>query len=69
MERKPDGSGFRLTPAGKACLALALDLKLDCNVPAMLAEFVETSFVPLLAVGATSVADDAEGEDEPYDPA
>ena len=81
MERKPDGTGLRMTAAGKACLALALDLRLDCNVPAMLDEFVETSFAPLLAAGETSAAgaiengdpagDDPDDEtgDEPHDPA
>ena len=75
IERREGGDAFRMTAAGKACLALALDLKLDCNVPAMLDELVETRFRPLLATGevsaAVSAAISAEGEepgvDEPRD--
>jgi hypothetical protein len=73
-EPKPDGNGFRMTSAGRACLALALDLRLDCNVPAMLTEFVESSYIPALTVGETSATCDIEESDyetgdEPHDPA
>ena len=47
----------------KACLALALDLRLDCNVPAMLAEFVESSFIPALAAGEISATGALGGDD------
>jgi len=78
VKRKPD-AGVRMTLAGEACLGLALDLRLDCNVPAMLNEFVESHLVPAIKtaqeLAAAEITDEAaKGSDdeaggEPDDPA
>lgn len=68
MEKQPSGRGYRLTSAGKACLALALDLSLDCGIPAMLEEFVEMNYSPALAackVSASAAEDLEDLDDEP----
>lgn len=70
MERRTGKDAYRMTAVGKACLGLALDLKLDGNVPSMLEELVMTWFGPALAAtGNTAFAEsDEDMGDETDDP-
>lgn len=62
MERRHGKEAYRMTAAGKACLGLALDLKVDGNVPSMLEELVTTWFGPALA-GASDISSAGRNED------
>ncbi|NLA60243.1 MAG: hypothetical protein GX863_03960 [Firmicutes bacterium] len=70
MERRPGRDAYRITAVGKACVGLALDLKLDDNVLSMLEELAATWFEPALsATGDTAFEElDEDTGDETDDP-